>query len=272
MKKSFLKIVIWSLSILVILGVVWVVVLNYGKNKCQDIQITIDAPADATFITEQDVRNYITQVGEILVGSEIARINIESIENIINKNPFVLSSRVYVTMGGIVKIEIKQRTPIVRIQNSSDQSYYISKDGYLMPVVAGKTARVLIANGYINDLYINSLKLDTDSSGIEKDTIRYNKNLTKIYRAAYCINKDPFWKAQIQQLFLDKSGNILMMPLVGDQIINLGDEYNMGEKLEKLRIFNKKKEFLASWDKYDTININFKGQIVCSKKIILKTK
>jgi cell division protein FtsQ len=96
--------------------------------------------------------------------------------------------------------------------------------------------------------------------------------LVKIYNAAVNINKDPFWRAQIQQLFLDKTGNILMMPLVGDHIINLGDENNIAEKLEKLRIFNKKKEFLASWDKYDTININFKGQIVCSKKIILKTK
>jgi cell division protein FtsQ len=249
-----------------------VVVLNYGKNKCYDIEISIDAPADATFITELDVRNYITQVEGSLVGSEIAKINIENIENIINKNPFVLTSKVYVTLGGIVKIEIKQRTPIVRVQNLSDQSYYISKDGYLMPVVAGKTARVLIANGFINDLYINSLKLDGDTTGSEKDTIRYNKNLTKIYRAAFCINKDPFWKAQIQQLYLDKNGNMLMMPLVGNQIINLGDEFNIGEKLDKLRIFNKKKEFLASWDKYDTININFKGQIVCSKKIILKTK
>ena len=272
MKKRILKIVIWSVSILLIIVGVWVVVLNYGKNKCIEIQISIDAPADASFITEQDVRNYITQAGDPLVGSEIAKINIESIENIINKNPFVLTSRVYVTLGGIVKIEIKQRTPIVRVQNSFDQSYYISRDGFLMPIVAGKTARILIANGVINDLYISSLKLDADTLGKVKDTIKPNKNLVKIYQAAHAINKDPFWKAQIQQLFLDKSGNILMMPLVGDQIIELGDENFIPEKLDKLRIFNKKKEFLASWDKYDTININFKGQIVCSKKIILKTK
>jgi cell division protein FtsQ len=211
-------------------------------------------------------------VGDSLIGSAISSINIESIENIINKNPFVLSSRVYVSLGGIVKIDIKQRTPIVRVQNMYDQSYYISRDGFLMPVVEGKTARVLIANGFINDLYINALKLQVDTSGEIKDTVKLNKNLVKIYNAAVNINKDPFWRAQIQQLFLDKTGNILMMPLVGDHIINLGDENNIAEKLEKLRIFNKKKEFLASWDKYDTININFKGQIVCSKKIILKTK
>ncbi len=272
MKNRILKIVVWSLSILLILSGVWIVVLNYGKNKCREVQISIAAPADATFITEQDVRNYITLVGDSLVGSEIAKINIESIENIINKNPFVLSSRVYVTLGGIVKIDIRQRTPVVRVQNVYDQSYYISKDGSLMPIVDGKTARVLIANGFISDLYLSSLKLDVDTTMKKKDTIPLNKNLVKIYDAAFCINKDPFWKAQIQQLFLDKNGDILMMPLVGDHIINLGDENNIPEKLEKLRIFNKKTEFLASWDKYDTININFKGQIVCSKKIILKNK
>jgi cell division protein FtsQ len=272
MKRRVLKIVIWGISILLFLSVVWIVVLNYGKNKCREIQISIDAPVDATFINDQDVRNYITMVGDSLVGSEILKINIENIEAVINKNPFVLSSKVYVTLGGIVKIDIKQRTPIVRVQNVYDQSYYISKDGCLMPIVDGKTARVLIANGFINDLYINSLKLDVDTSGKVKDTIRLNRNLVKIFNASCCINKDPFWKAQIQQLYLDKDGNILMMPLVGDQIINLGDDNNIAEKLEKLRIFTKKTEFLASWDKYDTININFKGQIVCSKKIILKTK
>jgi cell division protein FtsQ len=272
MKKRIVIVVIWVFSILLFISVLWIVVVNYGKNSCREIQISINAPADAEFITEQDVRSYITMVGDSLIGSKIAAINIENIETIINKNPFVFSSKVYVTLGGIVKIDIKQRTPIVRVQNVFDQGYYISDDGYLMPIVEGKTSRVLFANGFISDLYMNSLQLDIDSTKTEKDTIPLNKNLVKIYRVARFINKDPFWKAQIQQLYLDKTGRILMMPLVGDQIIILGDAFNIPDKFEKLRMFYRRSEFLSSWNNYDTININFNDQIVCSKKTILKTK
>lgn len=272
MKRRILTVTIWVFSILLFFSILWIVVINYGKNSCREIQISIEAPKGAAFINVEDVRNYITLLDDSVVGTELRKINIEKIENIINQNPFVFKSKVYITPGGIVRIEIKQRTPIVRVQNMFDQSYYICDDGYLMPVVEGKTSRLLFANGFITDLYMNALRLDIDSTKTEKDTISLNKNLVKLYHVARYINKDPFWKAQIQQLYLDKAGRILMMPLVGDQIIILGDSHFIAEKFEKLRIFNRKPEFLSSWDKYDTININFKDQIVCSKKIILKTK
>ncbi len=272
MKKRYLKIIIWSLSIALFLCLVCFAVIYYGKNKCHEVQISVDAPKDATFISEQDVKNYIIRAGDSLIGTELRKINIASIENIINENPFVLKSKVYSTLSGTIKIEIMQRTPIVRVQNMFNQSYYISQDGCLMPIVEGKTARVIVANGYIPDLYMNSLKLDIDSARIETDSVRLNKNLVKVYAAAHYINHDPFWKAQIQQLFISRNGDILMIPLVGDQIINLGDAKNIPEKLQKFRIFTTKPEFLSSWDKYDTINIKFKGQIVCSKKIIIKNK
>jgi cell division protein FtsQ len=269
-KKRLLGILIWSLGILLFFCLIAISVVYYSKNQCREVQISIDAPKDATFITVQDVKNYITIVVDSLVGTELSKVNIENIENIINGNPFVLRSKVYGSLEGIVKINITQRTPIVRIQNMYNQSFYISEDGGLMPIINGKTARVLVANGFIFDKYLNSLKLVLDSSKYGADLIQLNKNLMKIYTAAYYIYLDPFWKAQIQQLFLDTHSNILMMPLVGDYIINLGDKNNIREKFEKLRIFIRKPEFLCSWDKYDTININFKGQIVCSKKVIYK--
>jgi len=272
MNKRYLKIIIWSISILLFIGLISSAVVFYGKNKCRAVEITIDAPKDASFITEQDIMTYLTKPGETLIGTELRKINIAQIEDNINQNPFVLSSKVYSTLGGIVKIDIKQRTPVIRVQNMFDQSYYISEDGYLMPIVLGKTARVLVANGFIFDRYMNPLKIEIDSSKIENDSIFLNKYLVKVYAAAHYINRDPFWKAQIQQLFVAKNGDILMVPLVGDQIINLGDGKNIQEKLQKFRIFSKKPEFLSSWDKYDTISIKFKGQIVCSKKVIIKNK
>ena len=270
MKKRFLIKAIWIIIIVLCLIIIWIVVTNYSHNKCSKIQISIEAPSDAVFISEQDVMNHLTHLNESIIGTEISKINIEKIENIINEDPFVLSSKVYATIKGIVKIEIKQRTPIVRVQNIYNNCYYISEDGYLMPLIEGKTTRVLIANGFIYNIYVKSLKLDVDSSKTSPDSIRIDKNLLKIYQTALFIHNDLFLQPLIQQLFLNKNGDILLVPLIGDLIINLGDENRIAEKFKNLRILIRKPEFISRWDEYDTININFKDQVVCSQKNNLK--
>lgn len=262
--------ILWVIGLLTIVTAIWVIADKYKTNTCREIQINIDAPSNNKFITEQDIRNNLVLVKDSLIGGKISTINIERMESFINNIPFVLSSKVYISLTGILKINIKQRIPIVRIQNVLDQSYYVSEDGHLLPIINGKTARVLFANGFIQSSFSNDLKLNLDLKKAKEDSMSPNKDLVKIFKAANYIFHDPFWQAQIQQLYFEKNGNILMMPLVGDHIINLGETNDISDKLKKLSVFYKKSKFLAFWDKYDTININFNGQIVCSKKTMLK--
>jgi len=122
---------------------------------------------------------------------------------------------------------------------------------------------VLFANGYIPEMYWNSASLAVDTTHKSADSNSY-KTLKAIYQISKYINTDAFWKAQIQQLFVNTNGDIELIPAVGNQIIIFGDEKNIADKFEKLKIFYKKAEKINAWTKYDTININFKGQVVCS--------
>lgn len=266
MKRKFLKLIIWTGVLIVLLVVIWISLVSYNKNHCKGVQIKIKAPSDVVFVSEQDILNSINLVSDSVTGKVISKINIEKIESKIKENPFVLNTKVYMSLGGIINVDILQRTPVLRVQNVFKQSYYISEDGYLMPIVAGKTARVLVANGEIKDIFVAGLRLDTVGLYKSHDSTKYNPELVKIYLVASYVSSDPFWKAQIQQIFLDKKGNILLFPLVGEHIIVLGDEKNLSEKFKKLEVFIKRAEFINNWEKYDTININFRGQIICSKK------
>lgn len=264
MKNKILRIGIWSLSIVLFIALVVFVVERYNRNKCSQVKISIVAPPDCIFISEQEVKSYVASSGDSLVNSSLSKINIQKLESKINQNPFVFSSKVYTSIDGTVNIDIIQRVPIARIQNLSNQSFYITNEGHLMPIIQGKTARVVFANGFIPDIYWNTVCLAVDSAQAAVDSSKSYKSLKAVYQISKYINKDAFWKAQIQQLYMNPNGDIELIPSVGKHIIIFGDEKNIPEKFDKLKIFYKKAEFINAWDKYDTINISYKGQVICS--------
>lgn len=76
------------------------------------------------------------------------------------------------------------------------------------------------------------------------------------------LNTDPFWKAQVTQLNVDKDGEIDLMTLLGDQRVELGTAENFESKFKKLRIFYDK-VLSKDWSRYKRISVKFQDQIVC---------
>ena len=271
MKKRGFKIFLWAVSIVIFLVLTGLVVNRYGMNKCRGVQINIHAPEDGAFLTQEDVRSYISEAGDSLTGADLSNINVEKLESIINQQPYVLSSKVYITLSGILKIDITERTPIARVQPDLRMekiknygSYYITSDGRMIPVEDGKVARVVFVNGKIRNLYAEFIKLDVDSTQMAEDTTGFMTTLYTIYHVAGFINKNKFLKAQIQQIFVEENGDLVFIPEVGDHIIIFGDGNDMANKFRRIEIFYEKAAFIKGWDKYDTINVKYKNQIICS--------
>ena len=81
------------------------------------------------------------------------------------------------------------------------------------------------------------------------------------------IDADPFWKSQVQQVFINDDKEMELVPMVGNQKIIFGDTTCMDEKFKKLLIFySQGLNTTGWWNKYATINLKFKNQIVCTKK------
>jgi cell division protein FtsQ len=58
-----------------------------------------------------------------------------------------------------------------------------------------------------------------------------------------------------------------LTPTVGSQQIILGKIENYKENLEKLRLFYEKGLSKVGWNNYSVINLKYKNQVVCTKKI-----
>ncbi len=77
---------------------------------------------------------------------------------------------------------------------------------------------------------------------------------------------DALLKYQIIQIHIDNYNDIILIPRIGDHTITLGNFNNLRQKLNNLLLFYNKEFSVYTWDSYKDINLNFRNQIVCTKK------
>jgi cell division protein FtsQ len=99
------------------------------------------------------------------------------------------------------------------------------------------------------------------------DTIKKKLLIDDIFTMAEFIRKDELWKAQIEQLYVNKDFEIELIPRVGNHRIVVGDATNIKAKLNKLKIFYSKGLSKTGWNEYSVINLKFANQVVCKKRI-----
>ena len=220
---------------------------------CKDVKVLI--PGDQNLIERAEIDRILLQNRGPLIGKELNSINIHQLENALKSNPFIEFAKVYADMDGIIRVQIKQRQPILRILNQANQDYYIDTNGLKIPTSGNFTVSVLVANGQILEGFNN--KVDTLTTKLARG----------LYNTALFIEKDTLWSNQIEQLYVNNRSEIEMIPRVGNQRIILGSADSLEVKFRNLLVFYKKAMPIVGWDTYKTINLKYANQIVCERNI-----
>ncbi len=239
---------------------------KHGNAKVNHVSVEIINPSDNEFITETDVRTFFEERNDHLVGNEIKNIDINGLEKALNSNPSVENSEISYDVNGDIKISVKQRRPLVRVINSSGESYYIDSLSKLMPMNTKATGRVLVANGAIYEPYARRYQYSVDQISANP-TFKEVSVLDDIYEIAQKIYADSLLCDLIHQIYVTPEKEFVLTPIVGDQSILLGTNEDLELKLNKLRLFySEGLNKTNSWNKYLTINLKFKNLVVCTKK------
>ena len=264
--KKILFVTAWTFMVLGLLVVLGFANKEQDSLQCKSLDVKVNQDDDVYFLNKMDIEQLIKERGDSIVGQPKRSINIPAIEKALNSHQDISKAQVYMTIDGELKVTVKQRKPILRIINSNDESYYLDEEGKLMPLSEKYTARVIIANGNIKELYATHYMYSMED--IAKDSLmKANSLLDELYAMATYINADKFWKDQVQQIYVNSDRDMELVPLVGDQKIIFGDTTAMDEKFKKLMTFyTQGLNTTGWWDKYSTINLKFKNQIVCTKK------
>ncbi len=231
-----------GVAFVLLLGAIGFAEKKHSSRVFDLVDVKIHNQNDNYFILEEDVLAMIEF--DQNVGDQITAESMTAMESRLLNHDFIEEAQVYRNLKGRLTIEIKQITPIARLVRSNDPDAYLSDRGEVLPLSDQFSARVLLVTGEYTDTIIE------EKSG-------------EVIKLIDFIYQDPFWRAQIAQLDIDKSGDIVMYPQVGMQRIEFGIAENIESKFSRLDTFFQQILPKKGWNEYDRVSVKYTDQIVC---------
>ncbi len=181
-------------------------------------------------------------------------VDVGRVERVLEEDPFVKNAEVALTANSRVKIEVEQRQPILRVIDNLGAQYYIDKDGARVPLSKHFAARTLVATGNIPPHTPEFLT-------------KKNHLMKPLFELTNFILDDPFWKALFEQIYVNSRNEFVLVPKVGDQVVIFGKwDLSAEDKFRRLRVFYEEGMSREGWQKYHSIDLRYRGQVVCERK------
>ena len=242
-----LKKILGILAALVVLAYLIFAIVQFsgepGTQKCREVVIQVMDSTDRQYVSAPEVMKLLQLNNLGLVGQRLDQIRYRRVEYVVSVMRMVRRVECFSTNSGKVVIQIWQYSPILRVMQEQG-NFYVDATGQRLEISFNSAANVLVASGSIRDsVYIR-----------------------RLYRMALLLRQDPFWEAQIVQIFVKPNGEWILVPRVGGYEIEFGLPNDVEDKLERLKLFYEKALPKAGWEKYSSISVKYRKQIICTNK------
>ena len=264
--KKFKNIALWVVFSITLITALYFTNKQHQNRVMKFPEIVIINDGNNAFLMDKDVEQRLKYNNIQLQGLKRKDINTNLIESIVVKMYEVRTASVHLNLDDTWKIEVELRKPLARIFNKQGESFYLDTDGKTMPPSPLYSAKILPFTGNISD------QLDTlgVTEIINNDSLKNIKLLPQIYYLSEYVCNDPFLSALVTQVQVDRNGDFVLIPIVGNQKINFGNPYNkklVEERFNKLLVFYKEALPYTGWSKYESIILKYKNQVVCKKRV-----
>lgn len=241
MKKYFN----WTNIRLVFMLVFLCVLFSFTSHKnAQRKLVKIDAEfqgKERLFVTHESVNKLLIEKKRDASSIQKLELDLNSLENKLNSHDIIAKSEVFVTIDGVLKTVVRQKTPIARVFDRG-VSYYIDSEGGMMPLSEMNTARVPLITGQIE----------------ADDLVQLSNVLRKIY-------EDDFLQKNIISVEVSPSKSLKLKNRTHDYSIDFGKMINVDKKFRNYKAFYQKTVHDSLATKYSSINLKFTQQVVCTK-------
>jgi cell division protein FtsQ len=222
---------------------------NEKKIKALDIRIKNQQYG---FVNKQEIRSILSDSnGFKLEKTSVATLNSYKIETAVVQNPWVENAEVFLDNNHLLHVFVTQRVPVARLFDKTGNSYYLDRSLKTMP---------------LSDKYVHYTTIVTNVPILKNDSLG-NDLKGKIVSLVGKIEKDSFWNAQVSQVMVTNELQFELMPVLGNHRIVFGDTTRMDEKFDNLFAFYKKILNRVGWDKYETLDVRYEGQVVASPSL-----
>lgn len=234
---------------------------QYNEVICKGMEVIVRDSLDRELVTTEDVKNLVRLEHSEVAGIPIRSVDATGIEESLIGFPAISNAQVYTNIEGKLIIEICQRTPVARIEDSNHARYFVDRDGYIIPANMDYTPHMLHINGQIPGTYRNEKRIPPENGKNEGSSM-----MNDLIKLAGYINGSPLWRSQIVQVYVSGKGEYELIPRVGSQIILFGNAEQMEAKFIKLETLYKEGFTHTGWNQYEIINLKYKNQVICTKR------
>ena len=242
MLKKILKYILVTL-LLCYLAFAFVVVPSIKDNdNCKGVDINISNYGLGT-INDETIVEMLMDEGLYPMEEVMDSIRCNDIEGFIGAMSLIKECQVYKTNGKRIKVDIVCREPVLKVLDKSGATYYVDIEGKKIDDIK-KPLLLPVASG------------DIDDSMIENE----------LQSVAIAMAKDPFWLAQIEQIYFNEKKEAVITPRMGNHIIEFGTIRQIDEKFENLKAFYQKGLNTVGWNKYSKLNIKISNKVICTKR------
>lgn len=206
------------------------------------------------FLDKKELLNTITQnksIDQFSVGA----VNIRAMEDTMRTNPWIKDAQVYIDNERVMHVSVTQRIPVARVFEADRSSYYLDTSLNAVPL-SDRFTYYTVGVTNVPHLINDSVSAATKAS------------IVKLVRH---IEKDTFWNAMVSQIMYDTANGFELMPVLGNHIIILGDTSRLAQKLDNVFLFYKNILNNIGWDKYEILDVRYRGQLVASPALPYKS-
>lgn len=230
------------ISVIVLITMIIIAFLQRRDLVCEHIIVQVENRENYSFIKAENIASFLNNNGIKCVGLKTSEINLLEVENTVKKIKVVRDAVCYFNMKGDLYVKVWQRIPQYRVKSLSGD-YFVDDNREIFPANSSTVAYVPLITG----------KLSTDFA------------TNQLFDLISFIENDRFLATAFTQITVNDE-RVSLIPRVGNFVVVLGDVDNFESKLTKYKTFIKKVYKYKEWNKYSVISLEYKNQVVCTKR------
>ena len=189
---------------------------NRNGNRKLTKSVVVFVGENAPFLKQETVNKLLIENNQDASAIRKDKLDLNKLEKVLDAQQMIEKSEVFVTVDGVLKAVVKQKTPIVRVFDGTS-SFYIDYEGNRMPLSANFTPRIPLVFGFIH----------------EKNRVALAALFRKIY-------DDAFLKKNIIAIQIMPNGSLKMLNRNFDFQIDFGGTINVDRKINNYKAFFQK--------------------------------
>lgn len=221
-----------------------VVHMMAGQERCAGMRIEVNDTSATPFVTARELSHELADLPARARGMLLSDIDTDSIRSRLAAFDKIERVRVVRYTDDSIIITVDPMRPVARIFDGP-KSYYINRLGKRISTDARYHVDVPVVLGHFGDSAFTPVE---------------------ILPLLDFVASSPKWNSMVSMVKVDSPSDVLLIPAVRGQVINLGSTANLKDKFARLDRMYTDVIPAKGWSFYDTISVKWSGQVVATRR------